>query len=204
MEEQLNEWSKCPLGQKLIGRRRIDSVDDFRQTFPLTTYKDYADILLQKKGSMLPEEPTIWIETTWEGGMHPVKLAPYTQGMLEVYKQNVIACMILSTSTRKGKFDVKAMDTFLYGLAPLPYATGLFPRALADEIDVQFLPPVKEAEKMSFGERNKKGFKMGLSKGIDFFFGLGSVAYFVSLSLAAMGGGKKKKEIGRASCRERV
>lgn len=200
MEEQLNEWSKCPLGQKLIGRRRIDSVDDFRQTFPLTTYKDYADILLQKKGSMLPEEPTIWIETTWEGGMHPVKLAPYTQGMLEVYKQNVIACMILSTSTRKGKFDVKAMDTFLYGLAPLPYATGLFPRALADEIDVQFLPPVKEAEKMSFGERNKKGFKMGLSKGIDFFFGLGSVAYFVSLSLAAMGGGKKKKGGGMLSC----
>lgn len=197
MEEQLEEWSRCSLGRKLIGRRKINTVEDFRELFPLTTYKDYADTLLQKKGSMLPEEPTIWIETTWEGGMHPVKLAPYTQGMLEVYKRNVLACMILSTSTKKGDFDVKAMDTFLYGLAPLPYATGLFPRALADEIEIQFLPPVHEAERMSFGERNKKGFKMGLSKGIDFFFGLGSVAYFVSLSLASMSSGKKKKGSGR-------
>jgi hypothetical protein len=39
---------------------------------------------------------------------------------------------------------------------------------------------------MSFGERNVKGFKMGLSEGIEFFFGLGSVAYYVSLSVAQM------------------
>ena len=40
----------------------------------------------------------------------------------------------------------------LYGLAPLPYATGLMPRALCDEITVEFLPPVEEAEKLSFSE----------------------------------------------------
>jgi hypothetical protein len=33
---------------------------------------------------------------------------------------------------------------------------------------------------------------MGLKKGIDFFFGLGSVAYFVSLSLSSMGKGSSK------------
>ena len=33
---------------------------------------------------------------------------------------------------------------------------------------------------------------MGLQKGIDFFFVLGCVAYFVSLSLSSMGGGKSK------------
>ncbi len=91
--------------------------------------------------------------------------------------------MILSTSEAKGKFNVKATDKFLYALAPLPYATGLFPLALHDEINIEFLPPVEEAVRMSFSERNKKGFKMGLGKGIDFFFGVGSVAYYVSLSL---------------------
>ena len=45
---------------------------------------------------------------------------------------------------------------------------------------------------MTFSERNKRGFKMGLSKGIDFFFGLGSVAYYVSLSVAALSEGSQK------------
>ena len=83
----------------------------------------------------------------------------------------------------------------LYGLAPLPYATGLFPLALQDEIGIEFLPSVKEAVKMTFSERNKKGFKMGLGKGIDFFFGVGSVAYFVSLSLSSVGKDKPRQEV---------
>lgn len=200
MDEQIQMWSNCALGQKLLNGKMPKNIDEFRQMIPLTTYEDYADVLLQKQGSMLPDEPIIWIQTTWEGGRHPIKVAPYTKSMLDIYRNNVLACMILSTTDTKGRFDVKACDTFLYGLAPLPYATGLFPLALNDEIEIDFLPPVKEAVKMSFSERNKKGFKMGLSRGIDFFFGLGSVAYFVSLSLASMsssggGGGKSLKSV---------
>lgn len=193
MEEQIMLWSQSALGQRFLQGKELHTIEEFRQMVPLTTYEDYADVLLQKRGDMLPDDPIIWIQTTWEGGRHPVKVAPYTKSMLDTYRNNVLACMILSTTEEKGKFDVKPLDTFLYGLAPLPYATGLFPLALNDEIQIQFLPPVKEAVSMSFGERNVKGFKMGLSKGIDFFFGLGSVAYFVSLSVTAMGssgGGK--------------
>ena len=186
MEEQISLWSNCALGQRFLKGKKINSIEEFRQIIPLTSYEDYADVLLPKQGSMLPDDPIIWIQTTWEGGRHPIKVAPYTKSMLDTYRNNVLACMILSTTETKGKFDIKVRDTFLYGLAPLPYATGLFPLALNDEINIDFLPPVKEAVQMSFSERNKKGFKMGLSRGIDFFFGLGSVAYFVSLSLTEM------------------
>ena len=192
MSEQISLWSECELGKKILKGKQPKTLEEFRQMVPLTTYGDYADILLQKKGDMLPDHPIVWIQTTWEGGKHPIKVAPYTQSMLETYRNNVIACLILSTSTKKGKFDVSATDTFLYGLAPLPYATGLFPLALNEEIGIEFLPPVKEAVKMSFGERNKKGFKLGLKKGIDFFFGLGSVAYYISISLSSMGKGSSK------------
>lgn len=196
MEEQIALWSRSALGQRFLQGKELHSIEEFRQQIPLTTYEDYADVLLQKQGSMLPDEPIIWIQTTWEGGRHPIKVAPYTKSMLDTYRNNVLACMMLSTTETKGKFDIKACDTFLYGLAPLPYATGLFPLALHDEIQIDFLPPVKEAVAMSFGERNVKGFKMGLSRGIDFFFGLGSVAYFVSLSVAAMGSPKSKRKDG--------
>lgn len=191
LEEQMKLWCDCPLGQKILKGKKPESLEEFRKMVPLTTYDDYADVLLMKREDMLPAQPIIWIQTTWEGGKHPIKTAPYTEGMLKTYKSNVLACMILSTSTEKGKFDIETGDTFLYALAPLPYTTGLIPLALTDEIDVEFLPPVKDAVKMSFSERNKKGFKMGLSKGIDFFFGLGSVAYYVSLSVGRMSEGSK-------------
>lgn len=186
MNEQLAMWRNSPLGKKLSTGLEIETIDDFRKNFPLTTYDDYADVLLQKRSDMLPVEPVIWIHTTWEGGMHPIKVAPYSKNMLEAYKQNILACMILGVTEEKGKVNVKTGGNFLYGLAALPYATGLFPRALADEIHVNFLPPVKEAEKMPFSERNKKGFKMGLKGGIDYFFGMSSVAYFVSKSFSKL------------------
>lgn len=193
MAEQVSLWKASKMGRKIMEKNGIkeedlETVDDFRKLFPVTTYDDYADILLQKNGDMLPADPVIWIQTTWEGGMHPIKVAPYTRSMLDTYKRNAMACMILGVCDEKGKINVRPDDNFLYGLAALPYATGLLPRALEDEMKVNFLPPVREAESLSFKERNKKGFKMGLKSGIDYFFGMGSVAYFVSKSLSALSG----------------
>lgn len=192
LEEQMQIWCASPLGQTITKGRTPRNIEEFRKIVPLTTYEDYADVLLLKREEMLPDKPIIWIQTTWEGGKHPIKVAPYTKGMLQTYKTNVITCMMLSTCQEKGKFDVDIGDTFLYALAPLPYTTGLIPLALTDEINIEFLPPVSEAVNMTFSERNKRGFKMGLSKGIDFFFGLGSVAYYVSLSVANLSEGDKK------------
>ncbi|MCF2679372.1 GH3 auxin-responsive promoter family protein [Faecalicatena contorta] len=188
MEEQIQLWSNSGLGQSILKGKHPKNLDEFRQMVPLTEYEDYADILLSKQPDMLPGNPIIWIQTTWEGGKHPIKVAPYTRSMLDTYRNNVVACLILSTSKEKGKFDVEATDTFLYGLAPLPYATGLFPLALGEDIDIEFLPAVKDAVNMSFSERNKAGFKLAMKKDLGFFFGLGSVAYAVSLSLSAMAG----------------
>ncbi len=158
---------------------------------PLTAYEDYADVLLTKQPDMLPGNPVIWIQTTWEGGKHPIKVAPYTRSMLDTYRNNVTACLIFSTSKEKGSFDVASTDKFCMRWHRLPYATGLFPLALGEEIDIEFLPAVDEAVNMSFSERNKLGFKMAMQKDLGFFFGLGSVAYAVSLSLSSLtsGGG---------------
>lgn len=189
MMEQIRMYSKCELGQIIMKGKVPQSIEEFRAVVPLTTYNDYADSLLLKKGEMLPDDPVIWIQTTWEGGRHPIKLAPYTRSMLDTFRDNVVTCMLLSTSNEKGKFTTRNLDKVLYGLAPLPYATGLFPVTADEALDIEFLPPVKEAIEMSFSQRNKAGFKLALKKGVDYFFGLGSVAYAVSLSLGQMQGG---------------
>ncbi|MCI6888292.1 MAG: GH3 auxin-responsive promoter family protein [Lachnospiraceae bacterium] len=191
LEEQMKLWCGSPLGQKILKGRMPENIEEFRRMVPLTTYEDYADVLLLKKEEMLPDKPIIWLQTTWEGGKHPIKVAPYTNGMLQTFRNNILTCLMMATSTGRGHFDVGVGDTFLYGLAPLPYVTGLIPLGLSAEFRMEFLPPVEEAVNMTFSERNKRGFKLGLKKGIDFFFGMGSVAYYVSMSVASLSGGGK-------------
>lgn len=192
MEEQMELWSASPLGKRILKGKEPKTIEEFRAELPLTTYQDYAEDLLQKKNELLPGEPVLWIETTWEGGKHPVKVAPYTKNMLDSYRNNVMAIFMLATSNGWGNFNIRPRDRMLYGLAPLPYATGLLPLLLDAEISLDFLPPVKSAEKMTFSERNKKGFEMGSKKGIELFFGLSSVANFIGESFGTMSSGKSK------------
>lgn len=186
LQEQLQLWKNSTLAQSILKGKPLETFADFQQNVPLTQYDDYAEQLLGKDSACLPNEAVLWIQTTWEGGSHPVKVAPYTESMLKSFKRNVLACLMLSTSTKRGEFHVQKKDTILYGLAPLPYATGLVSLVFEQETDIEFLPPVKEAVKLSFSQRNKEGFKLGLGKGIDYFFGLGSVTYYISKSLDSM------------------
>ena len=145
MEEQIRLWSASALGQSILRGKRPATIEEFRAQVPLTSYEDYADVLLRKRADMLPGTPVIWIQTTWEGGRHPIKVAPYTRAMLDTFRDNVVSCLILSTSKGRGQFNVSPTDKFLYGLAPLPYATGLFPLTLNEAIGIEFLPAVRDA-----------------------------------------------------------
>ncbi|GAB6087648.1 GH3 family acyl-acid amido synthetase [Alkaliphilus crotonatoxidans] len=174
--EQIELLSRCQLGKKIMGEGvKPKNIEEFRQLVPLTTYEDYADILLSKNEAALPSKPQYWIKTTWKGGTHEIKLAPYSESMIEEHTKAFIASLILATSRRKGEFLLRENDKFLYGMAPLPYLTGLAPYGVKNEINFEYLPSIEEAEHLSFEERNKMGFELALTKGIDLFFGLSSV-----------------------------
>jgi hypothetical protein len=180
MLEQIELYSNCDLGRRIMKGKKPTTIDEYRRMVPLTKYEDYADILLQKVESALPSKPLLWIETTWEGGNNPVKVAPYTESMVKCHKNIFITCMILATSNKKGHFTLRGGENFLYGMAPLPYLTGIVPHVISGELSINFLPPTQEAETMSFRQRNKVGLKMGMQKGIDLFFGLSSVIVKIS------------------------
>jgi hypothetical protein len=174
--EQIELLYNCDLGRKIMGdSAKPSNIEEFRQRVPLTTYEDYADILLNKKEDALPAKPMYWIQTTWKGGTHDIKLAPYSESMIEEHTKAFIASLILATSKKRGDFSLREYDKFLYGMAPLPYLTGLAPYGVKNEIDFEYLPEIEKAEDLSFEERNKIGFDLALSKGVDLFFGLSSV-----------------------------
>ena len=182
IREQLPAWLNSELGRSIVNTRIPSDLSEFREMVPLTSYEDYSDILLNKNESALPEKPVIWLETTWEGGKHPIKTAPYTQGMIDVFRNNLLSVTTLSSTNRDKRTSLKRGDNVLFGLAPLPYVTGLYPLVFQEELDLNFLPPVSEASTMSFGERNRKGFSMGVEQGIDAFFGLSSVIHYMTKS----------------------
>lgn len=188
MDEQLRIWKASGLGKTLLDGRDPQSFDELREFLPLTSYEDYAEILLAKRVDMLPAEPVIWIQTTWEGGIRPIKLAPYTRGMLDTYKHNTLSITMLTSGYRKGEVNIRKGDRILYGGAPLPYATGLIPSLLDEDIRFAWLPDA-DANNLSFGQRIKKGFTMAMNGGIDYIFATGSVANYITESFGKSGGG---------------
>lgn len=182
LSEQIQLMSRCELGKRLFPNGVPETVAEFRRNVPLTTFDDYADILLPRKADLLPSPPAIWLETTWEGGEKPFKTAPYTEGMLEVYRNNILGAMILSTADEKYHFKIRHAAKVLFSLAPLPYASGLFPELVREEVDIRFLPPYNKAKKMSFSQKCKEGFKMSLKGGMNQFYGMTSIVYNISKS----------------------
>lgn len=201
LNEQIQSMAKCGLGKRFFGETAPKNVDEFRRRVPLTTYSDYADILLFKREDMLPAPPVLWLSTTWEGGDAPSKCAPYTQAMLDTYRTNILGAMLLSTSCGKGHFRVRPNAKVLYSLAPLPYATGLFPGLVAPEIRIKFLPALEQAKKLSFSQRCKEGFKLSIMQGMDQFYGMTSIVYSMSKDFPLSGGkgGFSLKEIFKCS-----
>lgn len=173
--EQIDLLSKSNLGKKLLGKKIPKTVDEFRKHVPLTTYEDYADTLLNKREEDLPSKTQEWVQTTWKGGENSIKLAPYSSRMIEEHTKMFLSTLILSTSKKRGHFNLRNFDRFLYGMAPKPYLTGYAPYILKGEIDFEYLPSTEQAEKLSFRDRNLVGFKLAMQKGADLFFGLSSV-----------------------------
>ena len=194
--EQVHLMAGCALGQRIFDGQVPTSLEEFRSVVPLTSFTDYADVLLTKKEDMLPAKPVVWLKTTWEGGNYPSKWAPYTEAMLQTYKRNILGAMLLCTSTGRGRFRVRPNAKVLYSLAPMPYATGLFPELIDGEISLRFLPPVREARKISFGQQAKRGYRMAMKSGMNLFFGMSSVLYGTTRNLNTLSNSADRGNMG--------
>ncbi len=187
--EQIDLLSKCELGRKIMGDKIPKSVEEFRKNVPLTTYDDYEPYLSEKREDILPEKPYVWCHTSGKTGQH--KWVPYTKRMYKAMGEGFLTGFILATSKKKGDFLLEEGDSVLYGVAPPPYTSGVGYRALAEEFNITFIPPLEQAEKMDYAERMEKAFKISLVKGIDIFVGASSV--LANIGRRFSGEGEKSK-----------
>ena len=175
LSEQLGLLKECELGRYIMNGANPHNVEEFRKQIPLTTYDDYAPYLLRKREDVLPRKPALWQYTSGKSGEYSYRWAPVTAEQLKEIKSLLFALLFLSGCKQRNDIVFKEHDKVLYGMAPPPYATGTMTRVFPHEL-FDFLPPVEEAEKISFEERVQQGFEMALSEGLDVCFSLSSVA----------------------------
>ena len=173
--EQLELLGRCELGQRIMNGARPESIDEFREVVPLTTYADYAPYLLKRRMDVMPRKPILWQCTSGKSGEYPYRWAPVTARQLDEIEQIIFALLFFSSCKGRGEFSLREKDKVLYGMAPPPYTTGTMTRVFPNEL-FSLLPPIEESEVIPFEERIKRGFEMALSQGLDMNISMSSVA----------------------------
>lgn len=178
--EQIELLNRSVLGNKIMRGAKPQTVEEFREQVPLTTYDDYCPELLEKREDILPAEPAFWVHTSGKSGEYPCKWVPMTSAYSHEMSTVMYGIGILSSC--KGWGDVSPLTErpkIVYTVAPRPYVSGAMASMLEQQTPSDYLPPLEEAESLSFEERIKIGFKQALSQGLDFFFGLSMVLVVV-------------------------
>ena len=171
--EQIDLLSKCELGRKIMRNTGPNSVDEFREMVPLTTYEDYTPYLLDKREDVLPVKPCMWAHTGGTTGRW--KWAPLTQKIYDLYTEYCFAMALLASSQGRGHFSVRNNDVFLYAAAPPPYFSGIGVEAPGRVLNFRYIPPLDKVRELDFRERFMLGFTMALRMGMDGTGGLASV-----------------------------
>jgi phenylacetate-coenzyme A ligase PaaK-like adenylate-forming protein len=163
--EQLDLVRKSEIGHKFLGNNGLASVKEFREVVPITTYEDYEPYFEVQNESVLPYPAYIWARTSGRSGR--LKWIPYTKQAYNRLGERVFAGVILAAARGKGDINIEEKDVLVYNTPPRPYVSGVALRALAEQFDFRFIPPLDETETLEFQERIEIGFQTALRTGID-------------------------------------
>jgi len=176
--EQIELLKNCELGRKVMRGAMPETVDEFREQVPLTTYADYRPELPGYREDGLPVKPLLWQHTAGRSSEYGFKLTPYkwtplSHRFCEELGILMFGIGIFASCKERGDVSgLKDCPKVVYTVAPRPYTSGVLTYIMKEEIAPDFLPPLEEAENMTFEARIELGFKQALSRGLDFFFGL--------------------------------
>ena len=173
--EQLQLLAGSELGRKIVGGEVPRTLKEFRRVAPLTTYHHYVPYLAEQREDVLPVKPVCWMRTSGRTGEFRGKWVPVSPEFYKRLGTTLVSTLTLAGASRKGEVIIEEEARLLYVSAPPPYITGTTMRALDDVFPVRFIPPVGEAEKLSFQERVQKGFAESMGTGLDYFAGIASI-----------------------------
>lgn len=175
LKEQLNLMGASKIGREFLGDSIPQTVEEFKQKVPFTTYEDYAHLLEDRDETILPVKPHVWARTSGRTSDKGPKWVPYPKKMYDRLGDAVVGAMLMSSCSYPGDVQLERNDKFLLATAPPPYTSGYISHATQEQLEVQFLPSLEVGEQMDYGSRVALGFKLAMREGLDYFMGLASV-----------------------------
>ena len=181
LREQLDLLRSSPLWRYFRVDTQIGSSAELRSLCPITSYRDYEQILGDKDESILPEAPVFWAYTTSSGRS---KEAPITRRAYIALMRNTLAALILASAGRKRDVNIGTSDRILYAVAPAPFLTGLLARGL-EGLGFRGLPP-KLHDELGFHAATEMSVRRALHAGCDLMVAPAAVALAVAQRISAM------------------
>jgi len=181
--EQIELLRSCELGRKVMRGAMPETVEEFREQVPLTTYADYLPELAQKREDILPARLGRWVRTSGYTGKYDVKWMFMPEDFLSEYQKAATGIAIFASCNGRGDTSkIKEHLRMLYMVGPPEYASGLGVDLTQKALNYDLLPSNAD-EIVSFQEKIQAGFKEALYRGLDGFGGLSSVLVAVGEQL---------------------
>ncbi len=173
--EQIELLKNCELGRKIMRGAMPETVDEFREQVPLTTYIDYCPELSERRENSLPARTVRWVRTGGRSDADSVKWVPMSEGLCNEYGLATGAIFFLAFCRGRGDVSqVKEHMKVLFALGPADYGSGAIGAIAHEALGFDFLPS-NIPDGMSFQDTIRAGFGEALYQGIDVFGGLPSV-----------------------------
>ncbi|MCJ7669471.1 MAG: GH3 auxin-responsive promoter family protein, partial [Dehalococcoidia bacterium] len=175
--EQIELLKNSELGRRVMRGTMPETVEEFREQVPLTTYSDYLPELVEKREDVLPVKPAMWAHTIGRAGEYNVKLVPFSERSLYEFERVAGGIGLLSSCDPQGDFPLKEHMKNLSTLGSRYYGTGVIGYMIKQALGCDFLP--SNADGSSLQEKIKAGFREALYRGLDSCGGLSSILVYV-------------------------
>ena len=175
--EQIGLLQNSELGRRLMRGAMPQTVEEFREQVPLTTYRDYLPELVQMREDVLPAKPGLWVHTVGRIGEYSFKWAPLSDRFLDEFERVAGGIGLLASCDARGNFVAKEHLKTLATMASRDYGSGVVAHLMRQALGFDIFP--SNPREMTFDEKIRAGFKEALYEGLDSFGGLPSILVYV-------------------------
>ncbi len=171
--EQIRTIGASKLGVRLLRMTKPRSVQEFRETIPLTTYADYTRFLDPSAREDLPAFEYMWAHTT--GAQARYKYVPYTRRAYTRMLDNLMGAFILSTAREPGDVRIGPGSSIMYNVPPRPYLSGFAAFGMERRFGLKGVLEPALAEHMEFKHKIRSNFEKAMEHKVDLIVSMTSV-----------------------------
>jgi hypothetical protein len=175
--EEIELLKDSELGRKVMRGAMPETVEEFREQVPLTTYADYLPELVEKREDVLPTKTAMWVHTVGRIGEYNFKWTPLSERFLYEFERVAGGVGLLASCDSQGDFLAKEHLKTLATMAARDYGSGIVAYLMQQSLGFDLLP--SNAAEMTFQGKIRAGLEEALSQGLDAFGGLPSILVYV-------------------------